>query len=230
LFTLSRARPGAVPVIAIDGPSASGKGTLAAAVAQRLGYHLLDSGALYRATALAALQDGVAGDDEAALARIASKLDLRFEGERTLLRGSDVADALRAEEVGSMSSRVSAWPAVRAALHELQLSFRRAPGLVADGRDMGTVVFPGARLKVFLVASAAERAARRHKQLISKGIAANIDSLRADLEVRDARDKSRAVAPLKPAEDALMLDNSALSIEESVEQVLAWWAGRSPFG
>ena len=230
LFTLSRARPGAVPVIAIDGPSASGKGTLAAAVAQRLGYHLLDSGALYRATALAALQDGVAGDDEAALARIASKLDLRFEGERTLLRGSDVADALRAEEVGSMSSRVSAWPAVRAALHELQLSFRRAPGLVADGRDMGTVVFPGARLKVFLVASAAERAARRHKQLISKGIAANIDSLRADLEVRDARDKSRAAAPLKPAEDALMLDNSALSIEESVEQVLAWWAGRSPFG
>jgi len=230
LFTLSRARPDAVPVIAIDGPSASGKGTLAAAVALRLGYHLLDSGALYRATALAALQDGVAGDDEAALARIASSLDLRFEGERTLLRGSDVADALRAEEVGSMSSRVSAWPAVRAALHELQLSFRRAPGLVADGRDMGTVVFPGARLKVFLVASAAERAARRHKQLISKGIAANIDSLRADLEVRDARDKSRAVAPLKPAEDALMLDNSALSIEESVEQVLAWWAGRSPFG
>ena len=129
-----------------------------------------------------------------------------------------------------MSSRVSAWPAVRVALHDLQLSFRRAPGLVADGRDMGTVVFPGARLKVFLVASAAERAERRHKQLISKGIAANIDSLRADLEVRDERDKSRPVAPLKPAEDALMLDNSALSIEESVEQVLAWWAGRSPFG
>jgi 3-phosphoshikimate 1-carboxyvinyltransferase len=229
LFALARAEPATVPVITIDGPSASGKGTLAAAVAQRLGYHLLDSGALYRATALAALQDGVEGDDEDALARIAGALELRFEGERTLLRGRDVAAELRAEQVGSLSSRVSAWPAVRRALHDLQLSFRRAPGLVADGRDMGTVVFPDATLKVFLTASAAERAARRHKQLISKGIRANIDSLRADLEVRDARDKSRSVAPLKPAEDALLLDNSALSIEESVAQVLGWWQQRSPF-
>jgi 3-phosphoshikimate 1-carboxyvinyltransferase len=229
LFGVAHARPEDVPVITVDGPTASGKGTLAAAVAEALGYHLLDSGALYRATGLAALDDGVAPDDEPALARIAATLDLRFDGGHTWLRGVDVTEALRTERAGMMASRVSALPAVRTALHGLQLAFRRAPGLVADGRDMGTVVFPDAGLKVFLTASAAERAARRHKQLISKGISSNIDSLRADLEARDERDSTREVAPLKPAEDAMRLDNSALSIEESVERVLGWWSDRRPF-
>jgi 3-phosphoshikimate 1-carboxyvinyltransferase len=218
-----------VPVITVDGPTASGKGTLAAALAQRLGYHLLDSGSLYRATALAALDDGVADSDASRIARIASALDLRFEDDRILLRGRVVNDALRLEHVGAMASKVSALPAVREALHGLQLAFRRAPGLVADGRDMGTVVFPSATLKVFLTAAATQRANRRHKQLISKGIQANIDDLRADLEARDARDRSRRIAPLKPAEDALSLDNSALSIEESVAVVLGWWQQRRPF-
>jgi 3-phosphoshikimate 1-carboxyvinyltransferase len=234
LFGLAHADPQAVPVITIDGPTASGKGTLAAAVAAALGYELLDSGALYRATGLAATWDGVAADDEAGLARLAGMLDLRFghgpEGSRTWLRGREVSEALRQESAGLLASRVSALPAVRQALQGLQLAFRHTPGLVADGRDMGTVVFPDAALKVFLTASAAERAARRHKQLISKGIPTNIDSLRADLEARDLRDRSRLVAPLKPAEDALLLDNSHLSVEESVQQVLIWWAQRSPFG
>ncbi len=233
LFGVAEAAPEDVPVIAIDGPTASGKGTLAAAVAARLGYDLLDSGALYRATGLAAQWDGVSPDDEAALAHLAARLDLRFghgaDSGRTWLRGREVTDDLRLESSGLMASRVSAHPAVRQALHALQLSFRRAPGLVADGRDMGTVVFPAAPLKVFLTASAAERAARRHKQLIDKGISANIEDLRADLEARDARDKNRSVAPLKPAEDALLLDNSHLTIEESVARVLAWWQERGPF-
>jgi 3-phosphoshikimate 1-carboxyvinyltransferase len=229
LFGVAHARPEDVPVITVDGPTASGKGTLASALAEALGYHLLDSGALYRATGLAALDDGVAPDDEAAVARIAASLDLRFADGRTWLRGRDVSDALREERAGMMASRVSALPAVRRALHGLQLAFRRAPGLVADGRDMGTVVFPDADLKVFLTASAEQRAQRRHKQLISKGISSNIEILRADLEARDRRDSSRAVAPLKPAEDAVRLDNSALTIEESVDRVLAWWADRRPF-
>jgi 3-phosphoshikimate 1-carboxyvinyltransferase len=232
LFGLAAAAPQAVPVITIDGPTASGKGTLAAAVAQALGWHLLDSGALYRATGLAADQDGVDPDDEAAVARLAARLDLRFgqgaDAGRTWLRGREVTDALRAERTGLLASRVAALPAVRQALHGLQLSFRRAPGLVADGRDMGTVVFPDAPLKVFLTASAAERAARRHKQLISKGIPANLNALRADLEARDARDSGRAVAPLKAAEDAQRLDNSHLSIEASVAEVLGWWRQRNP--
>ncbi|MBT9487822.1 MAG: bifunctional 3-phosphoshikimate 1-carboxyvinyltransferase/cytidylate kinase [Rubrivivax sp.] len=229
LFGVAHALPEDVPVITVDGPTASGKGTLAAELAQRLGYELLDSGALYRAAGLAALEDGVSPDDETAVARLAATLDLRFADGRTWLRGHDVTDALRAEQAGMLASRVSALPAVRTALHGLQLAFRRAPGLVADGRDMGTVVFPDAALKVFLTASAAERATRRHKQLISKGISSNIDSLRADLEARDLRDSSRVVAPLKPAEDAMRLDNSALTVEESVERVLAWWAERRPF-
>ena len=229
LLGVAHARPESVPVITVDGPTASGKGTLAAELAAALGYHLLDSGALYRATGLAALEDGVSPDDEAAVARIAATLDLRFDGGRTWLRGKEATDTLREEQAGMMASRVSSLPAVREALHGLQLAFRRAPGLVADGRDMGTVVFPDAELKVFLTASAGERAARRHKQLISKGFPSNMDSLRADLEARDLRDSSRSVAPLKPAQDALLLDNSALSIEESVERVLAWWAGRRPF-
>ncbi|GAB4041139.1 MAG: hypothetical protein Fur0014_12150 [Rubrivivax sp.] len=230
LFGVAHARPEDVPVITVDGPTASGKGTLAAALASALGYHLLDSGALYRATGLAALADGVDPGDEAAVARLARQLDLRFDDQgRTWLRGREVSAELRAEQAGMLASRVSALPAVREALHGLQLSFRRAPGLVADGRDMGTVVFPNAELKVYLTASAAERAARRHKQLISKGISSNIDDLRADLEARDLRDTTRTVAPLKPAEDAMRLDNSALTVEESVERVLGWWAARRPF-
>jgi 3-phosphoshikimate 1-carboxyvinyltransferase len=229
LFGVVSADADDVPVITVDGPTASGKGTLAAAVATRLGYHTLDSGSLYRSTALAALQDGVAADDAAALARLASRLDLRFDGAAVVLRGRVVNDELRREDVGSLASRIAALPEVREALHGLQLAFRRAPGLVADGRDMGTVLFPGATLKVFLTASAARRAERRYKQLISKGIQANIADLRADLEARDARDKSRSVAPLRAAEDALSLDNSALSIEESVDVVLGWWQQRRPF-
>jgi 3-phosphoshikimate 1-carboxyvinyltransferase len=218
-----------IPVLTVDGPTASGKGTLAGAVAQALGYHFLDSGAVYRATALSAMQAGVAADDEARLATLAATLDLRFEGHSIRLAGVEVADALRDEAVGSLASKVSAFPLVRAALRELQLSFRRIPGLVADGRDMGTVIFPGADLKVFLTASAATRAERRHKQLISKGISSNIDILRADLEARDARDQSRTVAPLKPAEDAVLLDNSALSVEASMNAVLEAWQQRRPF-
>jgi 3-phosphoshikimate 1-carboxyvinyltransferase len=238
LFGVASANPDDVPVITIDGPTASGKGTLAAAVADALGYHLLDSGALYRATGLASQWDGVAPDDEAGLARLAGLLDLRFghgplsdmHSSRTWLRGREVSELLRTEEAGLLASRVSALAGVREALQGLQLAFRRAPGLVADGRDMGTVVFPGAALKVFLTASPVRRAERRHKQLISKGIPAKLDSLRADLEARDARDKNRSVAPLKPAEDALLLDNSDLSIEDSVQQVLGWWQQRRPFG
>lgn len=233
LFGVASADPQLVPVITIDGPTASGKGTLAARVADALGYHLLDSGALYRATGLASQWDGVAVDDAAGLARLAGVLDLRFghgpQGSRTWLRGREVSEELRAESAGLLASRVSALAPVRQALQGLQLAFRRAPGLVADGRDMGTVVFPAAELKVYLTASAAERAERRHKQLISKGIPSNIEDLRADLEARDARDKNRSVAPLKPAEDALLLDNSNLSIEASVQQVLDWWQQRRPF-
>jgi 3-phosphoshikimate 1-carboxyvinyltransferase len=230
LFGLVEAAPPDVPVITVDGPTASGKGTLAAALAARLGYHLLDSGALYRATALAAQRAGVALDDEPALASMAALLDLRFAGDRVFLKGQDITDELRLESTGAAASRVSAWAPVRSALQGLQLSFRRAPGLVADGRDMGTVVFPTAPLKVFLTASLDSRAERRHKQLISKGIQANIAALRADIEARDLRDKSRRVAPLVPAEDALILDNSELSIDESVDRVLVWWEQRRPFG
>jgi 3-phosphoshikimate 1-carboxyvinyltransferase len=229
LFQLAQARPQQVPVITIDGPTASGKGTLASAVAHRLGYHTLDSGSLYRVTALAAIRRGVAGDDATGLAALAGRLQLRFEGERVKLDGADVTEELRLEEVGSMASRIAALPEVRQALNDLQLSFRRLPGLVADGRDMGTVIFPDARLKVFLTASAAQRAERRHKQLIQKGISTKLDDLRADLEARDQRDRTRTVAPLKPAEDAVLLDNSALSIEQSVDEVLGWWQQRNPF-
>ncbi len=224
-------RPAEVPVICVDGPTASGKGTLAAEIARRLGYHYLDSGALYRVAGLvmrrAGLEAGPA--DEARIAELARGLALRFEAGQVLLAGEDITDAIRTEAAGMDASRVSALPAVREALRELQLSFRRLPGLVADGRDMGTVIFPDASLKVYLTASAAHRAERRHKQLISKGISVTLDSLRADLEARDARDSSRSVAPLKPAEDARLLDNSDQSIEQSVDQVLAWWRQVQPF-
>ena len=224
------ARPArAVPVICIDGPTASGKGTLAAALAARLGWHYLDSGALYRATALAARQAGVALDDEAALARLAAALPLRFEAGCVWLDGRDVSEALRSEQTGMDASALAPLPAVRAALLHLQRGMARLPGLVADGRDMGTVVFADAPLKVFLTASAETRAERRYKQLAAKGISANIARLRDDLQARDARDASRAAAPLKAAQDALALDNSCLSIEQSVQQVLDWWQGRQPF-
>ncbi|AKJ30422.1 bifunctional 3-phosphoshikimate 1-carboxyvinyltransferase/cytidylate kinase [Caldimonas brevitalea] len=229
LFGCARAHVDDIPVITIDGPTASGKGTLASEVAKALGYHLLDSGSLYRATALAALRQSVPADDEEGVARLATALSLRFDDHRIELDGQDVTEELRREDVGLLASRVSAHARVRDALRELQLSFRRLPGLVADGRDMGTVIFPQAALKVFLTASAATRAERRHKQLISKGFSANISDLRQDLEARDARDRSRSAAPMKPAEDAVSLDNSALSIEESVQQVLAWWKQRQPF-
>jgi 3-phosphoshikimate 1-carboxyvinyltransferase len=230
LFGVATAATPDVPVITIDGPTASGKGTLASAVAQALGYHFLDSGALYRATALAAMRAGVAEGDGESLARVAAGLELRFAEQRIWLGGEEVSDELRREDVGAMASKVSVWPSVRAALLTLQLNHRRLPGLVADGRDMGTVIFPHADLKVFVVASAAVRAERRHKQLISKGIPSNIDSLRADLEARDARDQSRPVSPLKPAEDAMVLDNSALTVDECVAVVLGWWQQRRPFG
>ncbi|MBU0830451.1 MAG: bifunctional 3-phosphoshikimate 1-carboxyvinyltransferase/cytidylate kinase [Gammaproteobacteria bacterium] len=231
LFSVAQLDTAHIPVICIDGPTASGKGTVAAAVAQRLGYRFLDSGAMYRITALAALRAGLAidTDHESRIAAMARTLPVRFEGGRVLLGSDDVTDDIRTEEAGMNASRVSALPLVREALVALQHSFRRLPGLVADGRDMGTVIFPGAALKVYLTASAACRAERRYKQLISKGFSASIEDLRADLEARDARDSTRSVAPLKPAQDALVLDNSALTIDEAVEQVLAWWQERQPF-
>ena len=229
LFSVSGTGVADIPVLTVDGPTASGKGTVASAVAQALGYHFLDSGAVYRATALAAMQAGVAEFDEEALAALAAGLDLRFAEGRIWLGRTDVTDALRDEAVGTLASRISSIGAVRDALRRLQLAFRRVPGLVADGRDMGTVIFPDAALKVFLTASAATRAERRHKQLISKGIPANIDDLREGLEARDLRDKTRSASPLKPAEGALLLDNSALTVDASVEVVLDAWEQRRPF-
>jgi 3-phosphoshikimate 1-carboxyvinyltransferase len=231
LFSVSHANTQDIPVICIDGPTASGKGTLASRVAQALGYHYLDSGALYRVTAYAALQAGLSleANDEAHIADLARTLPVRFEGDTVWLGSEDVGDAIRTEQAGMNASKVSVLPAVRTALVALQHSFQRLPGLLADGRDMGTVIFPHAPLKVFLTASAAQRAERRHKQLISKGISTTLDSLRADLEARDARDSSRSVAPLKAAQDAYQLDNSSLSIEASVDQVLAWWEAKQPF-
>ena len=231
LFSVAQAAQQHIPVLCIDGPTASGKGTVAAAVAQRLGYGFLDSGAMYRITALAATRAGLAIDaaHETAIADLARQLPVHFADGKVWLGHDDVTEAIRTEEAGMNASRVSALPAVREALVHLQHSFRRLPGLVADGRDMGTVIFPGAPLKVFLTASVECRAQRRHKQLISKGIDTTIDSLRADLEARDARDMSRSVAPLKPAQDALVLDSSHLTVEQAVDQVLVWWQERQPF-
>ncbi len=231
LFSVSRADTDAIPVLCMDGPTASGKGTLAAVLADKLGYHFLDSGSLYRITGLAATRAGVALDvaNQQQIADMVRALPIRFEGSHILLNGEDVSDAIRTEEAGMDASRVSAFPMVREALVDFQRSFRQLPGLVADGRDMGTVIFPNAPLKVFLTASAACRAKRRFKQLISKEIPATLDSLRADLEARDARDTSRSVAPLKPAVDAKLLDNSDLTVQASVEIVLDWWQGKQPF-
>ena len=213
-----------IPVITIDGPTASGKGTVAAKVAERLSFHLLDSGALYRLTALAAMRRATDLKDEHALAKVAEHLPASFSGGDIFLGTENVTQAIRAEEVGNLASRIAALPAVRQALYGLQLRFREAPGLVADGRDMGTVIFPGAKLKVFLTASVAARAERRYKQLIEKGVSANMDDLLADLQSRDARDMNRAIAPLAPAEDAYLLDTSDMNADQAIEQVLKWWA------
>jgi 3-phosphoshikimate 1-carboxyvinyltransferase len=232
LFSVAQAAPPAIPVVCVDGPTASGKGTLAAVLAQKLGYHFLDSGSLYRITGLAATRAGIALDvaNEQAIVDLLRSLPIHFEGSHIWLGGEDVNDAIRTEEAGMNASKVSAFPKVRDALIDLQHNFRQLPGLVADGRDMGTIIFPDAPLKVYLTASAACRAERRYKQLISKGISATLPSLRADLEARDARDASRTVAPLKPAEDAKLLDNSDLTVDQSVEIVLNWWQSKQPFG
>ncbi len=212
---------GAPPaVIAVDGPAASGKGTIAQGVAAALRFHYLDSGALYRLVAYQALQAGIGLDDEAGLAAALAELPSAFEGERILLAGADVTNAIRAPAVGAAASRVAVHPQVRLALLARQRAFRRAPGLVADGRDMGTVVFPDARLKVYVTASAEERARRRHKQLIEKGNSVTLASLLRDIQERDARDGTRAVAPLKPAADAIILDTTGMSIAASVAFVL----------
>jgi 3-phosphoshikimate 1-carboxyvinyltransferase len=224
--------PANVPVICIDGPSASGKGTLAVEVARHLGYHYLDSGSLYRVAGLAMRRAGLEAvpRDESRIAALARALPLRFHAGTILLGDEDIGELIRTEAAGMDASRVSALPAVREALLALQQRFRQLPGLVADGRDMGTVIFPDASLKIYLTANAAQRAERRHKQLISKDISTTIDSLRADLEARDLRDSSRSVAPLKPAHDARLLDNSTLSVEDSIERVLDWWQQQQPFG
>ena len=210
-----------VPVIAIDGPSASGKGTVAKLVAERLGFRYLDSGALYRLVALGAQRASIDWVDEPALSALAIALDVRFEGEDIFLNQELVTDALRAEKVSAGSSKVAALGSVRRALLERQRAFRRSPGLVADGRDMGTVVFPDAIVKIFLTADAEERAQRRYKQLIGKGMGANISTLLQDIRARDERDTARAVAPLQKDSDASLLDTTRLSIDEAVEQVVA---------
>jgi cytidylate kinase len=209
------------PVIAIDGPSASGKGTVAQRVAARLGFHYLDSGALYRLVTLGALKQRVALDDEAALARLAASLAVRFRGENIFLNQEDVTDLIRSEAVSDGASQVAALPAVRQALLDRQRAFREPPGLVADGRDMGSVVFPDAMLKIYLTADADERARRRYKQLIEKGMGANITTLLQDIRQRDARDSARAIAPLQKSDDASLLDTTKLSIDAAVEHVLA---------
>jgi 3-phosphoshikimate 1-carboxyvinyltransferase len=223
LAAITQPLSAAVPVLTIDGPTASGKGTVAAAIALQLGWHLLDSGALYRVTALAAQQAGVNWADEAAVARIAFVLPVRFDAAGLVfLDGHNVSAMIRHESIGEGASRVAALPDVRAALLERQRAFRIAPGLVADGRDMGTVVFPDAQAKIFLEASPHERAMRRYKQLIEKGFSANFDDLLQDLQTRDARDSKRAVSPTIPAEDAHVLDSTGLTVDETVAAIRAF--------
>jgi cytidylate kinase len=212
-----------IDVITIDGPTASGKGTVAHKVADALGFHLLDSGALYRLVALASDRADVDLQDVSTLAKMAARLDVKFGPDRVWLSGEEVSQAIRAEAIGNRASAIAVHQPVRDALTALQRGFRKLPGLVADGRDMGTVIFPEARLKVFLTASVEARARRRYKQLIDKGISANIEDLLRDLEARDARDRSRAAAPLRPAEDAQRLDTSDMSVDEAVAQVLEWY-------
>ena len=210
-----------IPVIAIDGPGGSGKGTLASAVAEALGWHLLDSGALYRVVGVMCARAAVDDSDETAVATLAASLEIEFTAARRVrCNGTDLSDAIRTEDAGVAASRVAALPAVRDAILSLQRGFRRAPGLVADGRDMGTVVFPDARLKIFLEASAEERAQRRYNQLKNKGLSVSLPGLLAQIQERDARDRTRAVAPLRPAEDAVVIDSTKMSIEAVQERVL----------
>ena len=215
----------AVPVIAIDGPSASGKGTVAEEVARQLGFHYLDSGALYRLVALAGAREGIDAGDEAKLAAIAARLPARFEGDEIFLDAERVTDAIRTEENSYAASRVAALPAVRRALLDRQRSFRKPPGLVAEGRDMGSIVFPDAGLKVFLTASLEARAERRYKQLKEKGIAATLAALLQDLRERDARDATRSVAPLKQSPGARPLDTTSMSAGQAAALVVDWYRG-----
>lgn len=216
----------AIPVIAVDGPGGTGKGTLCAALAATLGWHLLDSGALYRVLAVATEKQGVAIDDDSAVARLAQEMDLRFCSAeaglkvKVLLQECDVTDEIRTEKSGNLASELAARPVVRAALLDRQLAFRREPGLVADGRDMGTVIFPDAILKIFLTASPEERARRRHKQLMEKGVDVNLAALSEDIKRRDARDAQRTASPLKPAPDAIVLDTTLLDISAVRARVL----------
>jgi cytidylate kinase len=215
---------GGTPVIAIDGPSASGKGTVAQRVADKLGFHYLDSGALYRVVALAAMRSGVDLADERALGEVAANLDVRFDGETVWLSNEDVTYAIRAEACSNAASKIAAYPLVRAALLGRQREFCQAPGLVADGRDMGSVVFPDAVLKIFLTASPETRAERRYKQLMEKGIDANMATLLQDIRERDRRDSNRTLAPLQMGEDTNLLDTTSLNITEAVDCVLKQYA------
>lgn len=216
-----------IPVITIDGPTASGKGTVAQRVADSLGWHVLDSGALYRLTALACMQAGVASDDAVAVAQQGRQLDVRFEAGKIWLGADEVSARIREEAVGNLASHIAAQPPLREALLARQRAFRQAPGLVADGRDMGTIVFPDAPLKIFLDADVQARAERRCKQLKDKGFSAKIDALIADMVARDARDRSRSHAPLRAADDAITIDSSRLSADDTVKAVLDLWSKSS---
>ncbi|WP_420837019.1 (d)CMP kinase [Candidatus Pandoraea novymonadis] len=213
-----------IPIITIDGPTASGKGTIAKHLAKVLGFHYLDSGAIYRLTALASVRHGIDPENFSALAALAKKLDIHFENERILLSSEDVTDIIRVEALGNRASAIAIHPTLRAALSDLQRTFKIPPGLVADGRDMGTIVFPEADLKVFLTATPRTRAQRRYKQLIERGFSTTIRNVLIDLGVRDDRDRNRSEAPLRPAEGARVLDTSEFTIEQTVTQVLGWFS------
>ena len=217
----------AVPVITVDGPSGAGKGTVAKLLAEQLKFKILDSGALYRLTGLLVNRAGNGFDNEAMAAGLASSMQVEFTVDGVILNGEDVSLAIRTESAGNDASKVAAMPAVRAALLDWQKAFVKIPGLIADGRDMGTTVFPQAPLKIFLTASAEERAQRRHKQLNEKGISSNIAALAAEIAERDERDRTRATSPLVPADDAIVIDSTSLSIDEVVEQILTLWSDRS---
>lgn len=217
----------AVPVITVDGPSGAGKGTVAKLLAEQLNFKILDSGALYRLTGLLVNRAGNGFDNEAQAAELASSMQVEFTADGVILNGEDVSLAIRTESAGNDASKVAAMPAVRAALLDWQKAFAKMPGLIADGRDMGTTVFPQAPLKIFLTASPEERAQRRHKQLNEKGISSNIAALAAEIAERDERDRTRASSPLVPADDAIVIDSTSLSIDEVVEQILSLWSDRS---
>ena len=214
----------AIPIITIDGPTASGKGTVAQRVASALGWGVLDSGALYRLTALAVQQQAIDPENEAAVAKAGATLDVQFRSNQILLGGQDVSEVIRQEHVGNLASRLAPNPKLRAALLSRQRAFRLAPGLVADGRDMGTIVFPDAQVKIFLIADVQARAQRRAKQLIEMGISANLEDLLADMRARDARDTQRSVAPLIAAKDAHVVDSSTLTIDQTVQSILDLWS------